>query len=190
MRNFLVLFLVTSRLLPHLGLLDQFVNDPLATVFCAAGQQSASLCRFICEEEKARLLSPSMNSEYFLPLFVSAVVNFCKIYLVILTELNEVLDRLKQGSSQSPQRILETSDMSGDETVSSKKFRKFLSQKTFRMKEVYGADEIGRFFVTRPTDTANKPSHLFFRVCRKDVSILTRGHHKVLRHFQGAPHFA
>ena len=33
-------------------------------------------------------------------------------------------------------------------------------------------------------------SHFYCRVCWKNVSVLTHGHHEVLRHFQGRPHFA
>ena len=72
----------------------------------------------------------------------------------MLTEPNEVLDMLKQGPSQGPQRV-ETSDTSGDETDTNKGRRKNLSKKTFRnMKKVYRACELGRFFVTGPADTA------------------------------------
>ena len=49
--------------------------------------------------------------------------------------------------------------------------------------------DVGRFFVTGPTDVATKPSHFYCRVCRKDVSVLTHGHHEILRHFQGSKHF-
>ena len=34
------------------------------------------------------------------------------------------------------------------------------------------------------------PSHFYRRVCRKNVFVLTHGHHEVLRHFQGSRHFA
>ena len=100
-----------------------------------------------------------------------------------------MLDRLKQGPSQSPQRV-EASDTSGDETDGSQGRRKLLSKKTFRMKKVYAATELGRFFVTGPSDAANMPSHFYCRLCRKNVSVLTHGHHEVLRHFQGRRHFA
>ena len=99
-----------------------------------------------------------------------------------------MLERLKQGPSQSPQRI-ETSDTSGDETDASKGRRKILSKKTFRMKKVYAATEPGRFFVTGPSDAANMPSHFYCWVCRKKVSVLTCGHYEVLRHFQDSRHF-
>ena len=106
-----------------------------------------------------------------------------------LVELNEVLYRLKQGPSQSPQRI-ETSDTSGDETDASQGRRKFLSERTYRMKKVYAATELGRFFVTGPLDAVNMPSQFYCRLCRQNVSVLIHGHHEVLRHFQGGRHFA
>ena len=107
----------------------------------------------------------------------------------MLTELNEVLDSLEQGPSQSPQRF-ETLQTSGNEGDARKGRRKVLSWKTFRMKKVYAATELGRFFVTRPSDVANMPSPFYFRVCRKNFSALPHGHYEVLRHFQGSRHFA
>ena len=109
--------------------------------------------------------------------------------IFLLAELNEVLERLKQGPSQSPHRV-ETSDTSGDETDASQRRRKVLSKKIFRMKKVYAATELGRFFVLGPSDAANMPSHFYYRLCRKNVSVLTHGHHEMLRHFQGRRHFA
>ena len=103
----------------------------------------------------------------------------------MLTELIEVLERLKQGPSQNPQRI-ETSDTS-DGTHTSKERSRILSKKSFCLKKVYGASE---FLVTGPTDAANMPSHFYCWVCRKDVSVLTHGHHQVFRHFQESRHFA
>ena len=107
----------------------------------------------------------------------------------MMTELNEMLERLKQRRSQSPQRI-KTSHTSGDEIDTSNGHRKIHSKKTLRMEKVYGATEFGKFFVTRPTNAVNKPSNFYYRVCRKDVSVLTQGHHEVFRHFQGSGHFA
>ena len=107
----------------------------------------------------------------------------------MLTELNEVLDGLKQGPCQSPQRV-ETSDTSGDETDASKRRRKIPSKKTFRTKKVYAATELGRFFVRGPSDAANSSSHFYCRVCRENVSVLTHGHHELLRHLQVSRHFA
>ena len=109
--------------------------------------------------------------------------------LFLLAELNEVLDRLRQGPSQSQQRV-ETSETSGDETDASQGRRKVLSKKTFRMKKVYAATELSRFFVTGPLNAANMPSHFYCRLCRKNVSVLTHGHHEMLQHYQGRRHFA
>ena len=106
-----------------------------------------------------------------------------------LTELNEVLNRLEQGSSQSPQ-IVETSETSGDETGTSKERRKILSKKTFSLKKVYAATELGKFFVTGPSHATNVRGHFNCRVRRKNVSVVTHGHLEKLRHFQGSPHFA
>ena len=44
--------------------------------------------------------------------------------------------------------------------------------------------------MTGPSDAANMPSYFHCRVCRKNVSVLTNGHHEVLRNFQGCRHFA
>ena len=57
------------------------------------------------------------------------------------------------------------------------------------MKKAWGTSDVGRLFVTGPLDVAIKPSHFHCRICRKDVSVLTHGHHKILRHFQGSKHF-
>ena len=121
------------------------------------------------------------------------MVQFCcldiQCPLFCLVELNEVLDRLKQGPSQSSQRV-ETSDTSGDETDASQGRREVQSKKTYRIKKVYAATELGRFFVMEASDAANMPSHFYCRLCRKNVSMLTHGHHEVLRHYQGCRHFA
>ena len=86
---------------------------------------------------------------------------------------------------------METSDNSEDETDASKWRRKILSKKKiFHMKKVYPATKLRRFFVTGPSDAANMPNLFYCRLCRKNVSVLTHGHHVVLRHLQGSRHFA
>ena len=57
------------------------------------------------------------------------------------------------------------------------------------MKKVNVATELGRFFVTRPSETANMASHFYCRVYQKNVSLLTHGPHEMLRHFQDSHHF-
>ena len=107
----------------------------------------------------------------------------------MLRALNEVLDRMKQGPSQNPQRV-ETSETSGDETDTSKGCRIILSKKIFGKNKVYEANELARFFVIEPSDAAIMPCYFCCRVCRKKVSVLTHRHHEVLRHFPGSGHFA
>ena len=65
MKNLLVLFHVDSKFLPNFCPSNQFVTDPAATVIRATGHQMLSLCRSVCEEEKAQLLSPLIDSQYF-----------------------------------------------------------------------------------------------------------------------------
>ena len=67
--------------------------------------------------------------------------------------------------------------------------RRLRSRKSYKMKRAWGTSDVGRFFVTGPTDVATKPSHFYCKICRKDVSVLTHGHHEILRNFQGSKHF-
>ena len=103
------------------------------------------------------------------------------------TELDAVLQHLGHGTAPlSPHGA----DTSVDESKASHPRRRVRSKLTFKMKKVWGADEVGRFFVIGATDAAGKPSHFYCRICRKDVSVLTHGPHEFLRHFQGVKDFA
>ena len=63
MSNLLVLFQVGAKFFTiFVWFADQFGTDPDATVIRATGHQMVSLCRAVCEEERAQLLSPLMNS--------------------------------------------------------------------------------------------------------------------------------
>ena len=165
------------------------MTDPAATVNRATGHQMVSLCRSFCEEEKAQLLSPFMNSKYFPPCSGSVVS-----YLVYIIRFSVGRTEWSAGQAEAgtiaKSTEIETSNTSGDETVTSRGRQKILSKMTFRMKKVYAATELGRFFVTRPSDAANIPSRFYCRVCRKNVSVLTHGHHEMLRYFQGSRRFA
>ena len=122
-----------------------------------------------------------------IPLFVHIVYAD-----LLFTGLDDVLSRLKQ-VEQRPSRALpwlgDTTDTSGDESDAGGPRRKLRSQKTYKMKRAWGTSDVWRFFVTGPTDVATKPSHFCCRICRKDVSVLTHGHHEILRHLQGSKHF-
>ena len=108
----------------------------------------------------------------------------------MFTELDAVLQHLGQSTARSVVHAVEASDSSADESEASHSRRGVRSKRTFKMKKVWGANEVGQFFVTGATDAAGKPSHFYCRVCRKDVSVLTHGHHEILRHYQGVKHFA
>ena len=112
--------------------------------------------------------------------------------VILFAELDEVLDKLKQGPpvSQQQQRATDTTDTSGEETDTSQPRRRVRSKRTFKMKKSYATSELARFFVTGPTDASTKLSEFYCRLCRKDVSVLTHGSSEVLRHFQGIRHFA
>ena len=163
MRNLLEFFVIDIKFLPHFCLLDQFVIDAASTVIQAPGHQMVSLICSVCQEEKAHFLSPLMNIQYFVSQPRLVVCILCTMYVFLLTKLSEVPDRLKQGPLQSPRRV-DKLDTSGDETYTSKRRSKFLWKKIFRKNRVYGASELGKFFVTGPMDAANK-CHFRCQVC-------------------------
>ena len=95
----------------------------------------------------------------------------------------------EQNTSRVVPRVVETIDTGGSrETVVSRAEESF-SKRTYKMKKVCGADEMGHFFVTGATDAAEKPSHFYCRIYRKDMSVLTHGVHENLQHFHGLKHF-
>ena len=96
---------------------------------------------------------------------------------------------MEQRPSRALPRLGDTTDTSGDESDACEPRRRLRSMKTYKMKRTWGTSDVGRFSVTGPTDVATKPSHFYCRICRKDVSVLTLGHHEILRHFQGSKHF-
>ena len=96
---------------------------------------------------------------------------------------------MEQKPSRALPRLGDTSDTSGDESDIVQPRRRLRSKKTYKMKKAWGTSDVGQFFVTGPTHVATKHSHFYCRICRKDVSVLTHGHHEILRHFQGSKHF-
>ena len=129
--------------------------------------------------------------------------NFLRILMILLfvhilyadllfTGLDDVLSRLEQVEQRQSRvlpRLGDTTDTSGDESDAGEPRRRLRSKKTYKMKRVSRTSDVGQFFVTGPTDVATKPSHFYCRICRKDVSVLTHGHHEILRHFLGSKHF-
>ena len=119
----------------------------------------------------------------------NSLVSSCAI---LLSELDEVLGKLNQGPSisQQEQRVPDTTDTSGEDTDVDQPRKGVRSRRTFKMKKGYAVDELDQFFVTGPTDAANKLSEFYCRVYRKDVSVLTHGGYEIIRHFQGHRHLA
>ena len=111
----------------------------------------------------------------------------------MFTELDAVLQHLGQSAALRGPLVVETRNSSADESEAGHSRRRVRSKRTFKMKKVWGANEVGQFFVTGATDAAGKPSQFNCRVCRKDVSVLTHGPHEILRHYRGGgdvKHFA
>ena len=116
----------------------------------------------------------------------------CKLFAWFFTGLDDVLGRVEH-MEQSLQRIVphtfKRTDTGGDEMDVSELRRRVRSKRTYKVKKVWGADELSRFFVTGTTDASGKPSHFYCRICRKDVSVMTYGGHEILRYYQGTKHF-
>ena len=116
----------------------------------------------------------------------------CPSFAWLLAGLEDVLGRVERMEPGLPGAVThasQTSNTSGDETDVSEPRRRVRTKKTFKMKKVWGASELGCFFVTGPTDASGKLSHFYCRLWWKDVSVLTHGMHEILRHYQGTKHF-
>ena len=101
---------------------------------------------------------------------------------LLCTGLDDVLSQLEQVKHMQSRvlpRLGDTSDTSGDESNAGEPRRRLRSKKSYKMKRAWGTSDVGRLFVTGPTDVATKPSHFYCRIC----------HHEILRHFQGSKHF-
>ena len=107
----------------------------------------------------------------------------------MFTELDAVLQHLGQSAARPGPHVADTSDSSADELEASHSRRRVRSKRTFKMKKVWGANEVGQFFVNGAAEAAGEPSHFYCRVCRKDVSVLTHRPHEILRQYQGVKHF-
>ena len=97
---------------------------------------------------------------------------------------------MEQTPSRVVPRLGDISDTSGNESNMGEPRRRLRSTRTYKMKKSCGASVVGQFFETGPTDVATKPSHFCCQNCRKDVSVLTHGHHDFLRQFHGSKHFS
>ena len=113
-------------------------------------------------------------------------------FALLFTELDDVLgcvEPMEQSSPRIVRHTFETADTSGDEMEDSEPRRRVLSKRTYKKEKVWGGCDLGRFFVTVPTDASGKTSQFYCRICRKDVSVMTHGVRKILRHYQGTKLF-
>ena len=110
--------------------------------------------------------------------------------VILLSELDEVLDKLNQGPSTShPHKCWDNRynwGRYGHKPASTKSTFKTY----FQDEKNYATDELARFSVTGPTDTSVKLSEIHCRICRKDVLSVSHRSSQVLQFFQGIRHFA
>ena len=179
-----------SLWVPHLlNCLDHFAVDPAITPVRATGHRLVTLCRSVCAEKKSQILDPLMGSKC--PTMCCYSFYVSSLHCIFLfTELVAILQQLGQSAARPGPHVADTNDSSANESEASHSRRRVRSKRIVKMKKVWGANEVGKFFVTGATDAAGKPSHFYCRVCRKDVSVLTHGPHEILRHYQGVKHFA
>ena len=109
--------------------------------------------------------------------------------IFLFTELDAVLQHLGQSAARPGPSVVDTSDSTAEDSEADHFRRRVRSKRTIKMKKVWGANEVGQFFMTGATDAAGKPSHFYCRICRKDVSVLTHGLHEILRNYQGGEAF-
>ena len=142
---------------------------------------------------KKRSVNSWVHSE---PVSIFGTVPFDSIILgftmcSLLSEIDEVLNRLAQGPSvrQQQQRVPDTTDAIGEDTDIEQPRRRVRSTRTLKMNKSFAVGELAQFLVTGRTGTENKFSEFFCRVCRKDMSVLTHGGYEMLN-FQRHQHFA
>ena len=152
--------------------------------------QLMTLCNSICADEKEQILEPMMGSEYYCHMFHSFhILTLLTLLFFPFSELDNVLNHLRQGVVTSGRHVPDTKDSSGDESKVSQPRRLVSSKRTYKVKIVLEKKEVDRFFVTSTTDSVGKSSHYNCCICRKGVSVLTHALHETLRHLQGAKHF-
>ena len=112
-------------------ILDQYHSYPSSTVFQAIGHQLVSLYNSVVQEEENRLLGPLMTSWYLRnsPVILGFIMWF------LLSQLDEVFDKLSQGPSTSRPLIVDTTDTSREDTDTSQPRRRVRSKRNFKMKK-------------------------------------------------------
>ena len=144
---------------------DHFAVDPAITPVRATGHQLVTLFRSVCAEERAQILDPLMGIKcltmcFFITFKLASLHCIC-----LFSELDAVLQHLGKSVARPGPLVVDTSNSSADESEANNSRRRVRSRRTFKMKKVWGANELGQFFVTGATDAAGKRSHFYCRVC-------------------------
>ena len=104
--------------------------------------------------------------------------------------MNDVLNRFEHQQSTKPASgHVTTTDTSGDESGGNQQARPRKPKKKFVLRRSYATDELGSLFVTGASDCSKHPVSFRCRICRRDISLETKGRYEILRHFQGSKHF-
>ena len=143
----------------------------------------------LCSRESTDFLSTHGELVFYHVFHSSRGFLLCTVFF-LFTELDDVFQHLRQCVPLSGPHVADTSDTSADESEASYPRHRLRSKCAYKEKKMWGADEVGRFLVTGPTDAPGKPCYFYCRICHKDVSVLTHGSYEVLRHFQGVKYFA
>ena len=130
---------------------EQFVINPAATVAHASKHDFVHFCHSVCKEEKAQLLTLIKNSDHLLSdKYLGNQYSVCNV-LFLLAELNEVLKKLSQGPShrQAKKRYWRDPILMWKRLTRGRR-KILLPTKTYKMKRVYGTDELGKFMSSGP----------------------------------------
>ena len=131
-------FRFASLWVPHLLIcLDHFAVDPAITPVRAAGHQLVTQCRSVCAGERAQILDTLLGSKYF-PMFSTTFWLSSLHCISLFTDLDAVLQHLGQSAARPGPRVVDTSDSSAKDSR-----RRVRSKRTFKMKKVWEADEVG-----------------------------------------------
>ena len=148
---------------------DQFSTKSAVTPTNRARHQLVTLCRSICAEEGAQILEPFMSSKFCLRIINVSSLACANEKLRFFTRLTDVLGLIEQSSSRVVPRVIETTDTGGDKTKVNEPRRRDFSKRTYKMKKIWWANDVGRFSVTGANDAADKHSCFQGRICNNDV---------------------
>ena len=117
---------------------------PRHILFCFPGSVCSS-AKFLVHTHDFSFASPNLSFHAHL-LFTGLDDDLCR------------LEQVEQRPSRAVLQLGNTSNTSGDESNLGVPRRRLWPKRTYKMKKVWGASDVGQFYVTGPTDVATKPS--------------------------------